>query len=37
VLEAIDYVAANETFLAAERTRIRDQAIAEGYLKPDRE
>lgn len=37
VLEAIDYVAANETFLAAERRRIREQAIAEGYLKPDSE
>jgi len=32
VLEAIDYVRANEAFLAAERMRMREQAIADGYL-----
>ncbi|MBI3467896.1 MAG: hypothetical protein HY000_33230 [Planctomycetes bacterium] len=37
VLEAIDYFHANEAFLSAERRRIRDQAIAEGYLNPDSE
>jgi uncharacterized protein (DUF433 family) len=34
VLEAIEYVHANEEFLAAERRRIREQAIAKGYLRP---
>jgi len=37
VLEAIDYVRANEAFLAAERMRIREQAIAEGYLPRESE
>jgi uncharacterized protein (DUF433 family) len=37
VLEAIDYVHANEAFLSAERRRIREQAIAEGYLNPESE
>ncbi len=33
VLESISYVHANEEFLAAERRRIREQAIAKGYLR----
>lgn len=37
VREAIDYVAAHQAFLAAERTRIREQAIAAGFLDADTE
>ena len=33
VLEAAAYVHQNEEFLAAERCRSRQQAIAKGYLK----
>ena len=35
VLEAIDYVDVHQAFLAAERTRIREQAIAAGFLNAD--
>ena len=37
VLEAIEYVHANEAYLASERRRERQQAIEQGYLKPDSE
>ena len=37
VLEAIVYVAAHQAFLAAERTRIREQAITAGFLDADTE
>ena len=37
VREAIDYVAADQAFLAAERTRIRALAIAAGVLNADTE
>jgi uncharacterized protein (DUF433 family) len=33
VLEAAEYVHANEEFLAAERRRSREHAIAKGYLR----
>jgi uncharacterized protein (DUF433 family) len=33
VLEAIEYVHANEEFLAAERRRSRERAMARGYLR----
>lgn len=32
VREAIEYVHANEEYLAAERRRSRERAIARGYL-----
>ena len=34
VLEAIDYVDVHQAFLAAERTRIREQAMAAGFVSP---
>lgn len=37
VREAIDYVHANEAFLAAERRRSRQRSIAKGYLKTEPE
>jgi len=36
VQEAIEYVHKNEAYLAGERCRSREQAIAKGYLKPSR-
>ena len=35
VLEAVEYVHENEEYLAAERQRVRDEAIAAGYLRPE--
>ena len=37
VREAIDYVRANEAYLASERRRSRQRSIEKGYLKPDPE
>ena len=37
VLEAIDYVHANEAFLAHERRLTRQRSIEKGYLKADAE
>ncbi len=37
VLEAIEYVHANEAFLASERRRTIQRSIEKGYLKPDPE
>ena len=37
VVEAIEYVHANEAYLASERRRERQQAIEQGDLKPDSE
>jgi hypothetical protein len=34
VLEAAAYVHQNEEYLAGERSRTRQQAIAKGYLRP---
>jgi uncharacterized protein (DUF433 family) len=34
VHEAMEYVHANERYLADERQRSRDRAIAKGYLRP---
>lgn len=34
VLEAVEYVHENEEYLAAERRRSRERAIAKGYLRP---
>ncbi len=36
VLEALDYVHAQEEFLAGERARSRQSAMAKGYLKSSR-
>jgi len=35
VLEAIEYVHANEAYLASERLRSRQHSIEKGYLKPE--
>lgn len=34
VHEAVAYVHANEAYLASERCRDRERAIAKGYLRP---
>ena len=34
VREAVEYVHENEEYLASERSRSRERAIAKGYLRP---